>query len=131
MPRDTVFSKNFARAHASINKSFQLALDKTGRVPIGDQILDPRTVAKHAAFDPSSIWNPIGQAGAQSSMDSEYIRPKYFDYNKHPLPKDRGQNPKHAAAGKVVDPTAIETAQGADNTTVDTAGVGSNILEGA
>jgi hypothetical protein len=57
-------------------------------------------------------------------MDSKVIQPKAFDYKKHPLPKDTGQSAKTAAAGKVVDPTGIETAQGADNVTVDTVSAG-------
>lgn len=122
MPKDTLYTKAFDLAHSSINRSFELARDKTGRVPIGHHIIDPRTQAKAEAFDISSIWNPVGQPGFLTSMNSNYVMPKAFDYAKHPLPKDKGQNPKHAAAGKVVDPTAIETAQGADNTTIDQAG---------
>lgn len=135
MPKDTAFTKAFGKAHSSINRSFQLALDKTGRVPIGHQILDPRTVAKQSAFDPSTIWNPIGQTTG-IEFDSKYIRPKDFDYKKHPLPRDPGkQSEKTAAGGKVVDPTAIETFQGADSVSLDTASSGgisnSNILEGS
>jgi hypothetical protein len=135
MPKDTSFSKAFDKAHSSINRSFQLALDKTGRVPIGHQILDPRTVAKHSAFDPSTIWNPIGE-NAGNEFDSKFVRPKDFDYKKHPLPKNPGkQSEKTAAGGKVVDPTAIETFQGADSVSLDTSSSGgisnNNMTEGA
>jgi hypothetical protein len=68
-------------------------------------------------------------------MDSKYIRPQDFDYKKHPLPPDKGQNPKTAAAGKVVDPTAIETFQGADSVSIDSLGgaglSNQGILEGS
>jgi hypothetical protein len=56
------------------------------------------------------------------AMDAKAIRPKPFVEGNHPQPKDVDQNPKTAAAGKVVDPTAIETAQGADNVSIDTPG---------
>jgi hypothetical protein len=133
MPRDTIFSRSFDKANTSINRSFQLALDKTGRVPIGQQVLDPRTIAKRSAFDPSTIWNPVGQSDS-TSMTSDFVAPKPFNFKKNPLPKDPGQNPKIAAAGKVVDPTAIETFQGADSVSVDSAGGQGNtpteIMEG-
>jgi hypothetical protein len=95
---------------------------------MGHQIIDARTMAKQQAF-PS-------REGMQAviAMDSELIRPKSFMEGKHPMPKNIGQNPKAAAGGKVVDPTAIETFQGADATTIDAASGGGNdnvpILEG-
>lgn len=134
MPKDTVFTKAFDKAHQSINRSFEMARDRTGGVPIGHHIIDPRTAAKDSAFDINSIWNPVGQTGASTSMTSDYIKPKEFDYKNHPLPKNPGkQSPKVAAAGKVVDPTGIETAQAADSVTVDVPGgngFDSAILEG-
>lgn len=98
-----------------------MARDRTGGVPIGHHIIDPRTAAKATAFNLDSVINPIGQSGANQGMNSDIVQPKEFDYSKHPLPRDPGrQSPKVAAAGKVVDPTAIESATGIDSVTMET-----------
>lgn len=121
MPKDTVFTKSFDKAHASINRSFEMARKKIGDVPIGHQIIDPRTAAKRSAFNLEGALTQMrqGQAGADNSSNSNTITPKPFDYTKHPLPSDRGQNPKTAAAGKVVESSGIDTFHGSDGITVD------------
>jgi hypothetical protein len=128
MPKDTIYTKAFAKATTSLNRSFELALDRSGRVPLGHQVIDARTLAKQQAF-PS-----VEGMQATIAMDAQALRPKPFKEGNHPPVKDVGPNPKVAAAGKVVDPTAIETFQGADNVSVDTqsgAGFsGNSILEG-
>lgn len=123
MPKDTVYTAAFGKAHKSINRAFELARERTGMVPFGEHILDPRTVKKH------NEWGQYGLEAALNAMDSKYVRPKDFDYKNHPLPKDKGPNPKTAAGGIVVDPTAIETAQGADNVSFD-AGAGNSLGDG-
>ena len=115
MPRDTLYTAAFGKAHDSLNRSLQLAIDRSGGVPMGHQIVDARTLAKQQAFP--------NVAGMQAviAMDAEAIRPKPFAHEvNHPKIKDKGQSPKTAAAGKVVDPTAIESAQQPDNITIDT-----------
>lgn len=120
MPKDTVFTKAFDKAHQSINRSFEMARERTGGVPIGHHVIDPRTAAKASGFNLDEALGPVGQTGANRGMNSDIIQPKEFDWKKHPLPKDPGQQtPKVAAAGKVVDPTAIETAQGTDSVTME------------
>jgi hypothetical protein len=127
MPKDTIYTKAFGKATTSLNKSFELALDRAGRVPLGHQIIDARTLAKQQAFP------DVAGMQAVIAMDAKAIRPKPFVEGNHPKVKDIGQSPKVAAAGKVVDPTAIESAQGADNVSMDTPGgpgtTGNNDLE--
>lgn len=112
MPKDTLYTKAFSRAHASLGRSLQIAIDRTGGVPIGHQIIDPRTKMKRmGALDDEEMQAVVAH-------DVNNLR------TKSPI-----QNPKTAAAGKVVDPTAIESAQAADSVSIDTAGGigGSNI----
>ena len=117
MPKATPVTKSFHKAHESINKSFQMALDKIGRVPFGEEPIDPRTAAARQALYAGMI--------PTLPMNSNIVQQKNSfpkDIGKHPAPPNIPQNAKTAAGGKVVDPTAIETAQSSDWTDVDTAG---------
>jgi hypothetical protein len=113
MPKPTSVSKAYSSAQTHIGRSFEVALDKMGRVPFGQDILDPRTIAARKEL----------YAGMIPTMpfDSGYIKPRTADLGNHPNVPNTGQTPKVAAAGKVVDPTAIETAQSSDWVSVDTA----------
>ena len=112
MPRPTPVTKAYSKAHASIGKAFDVALDKLGRVPFGEDIVDPRTVAARRAQYAGMI--------PTIPMDSNYVRPRTAKLGNHPEVPNVPQSPKVAAAGKVVDPTAIETAQGSDWVSMDT-----------
>lgn len=102
-------------AHASIGRAMDVALDKLGRVPFGEDIVDPRTIAARKALYAGMV--------PTIPMDSNYIQPRTARLGNHPdVPDNRQQSPKVAAAGKVVDPTAIETAQSSDWVSVDSAG---------
>ena|SRR5260221_9029961 len=117
MPKDTPVSRSFHKAHGSINRALEISLDRMGRVPFGHQIVDPRTLAARQALLSGMI--------PTIPFNSNYIKPKPADMGKHPMPKQVPQSEKNRAAGKVVDPTAIESAQQADTVDVDTAaGVG-------
>lgn len=88
-----------------------------GRVPFGEQKVDPRTIAARNALLQGAI--------PTLPFDSNVIQPKNSfpkDIGNHPALKQVPQNARTAAGGKVVDPTAIESAQSADWTTVDTIG---------
>lgn len=123
MPKDTMFTKAFERAHSSINRSFEMARKKTGDVPIGHHLIDPRTAAKRSAFNLQGALDEMrqGQAGADNASNSNTITPKPFDFTKYLPPVDKGQNPKHAAAGKVVESSGIDTYHGADGVSLETA----------
>jgi hypothetical protein len=114
MPKPTPVSRSYGLAQARIGRSFDIALDKMGRVPFGQDILDPRTIAARKEI----------YAGMIPTMpfDSNYIKPKTAQLGNHPNVPNTGQSPKVAAAGKVVDPTAIETAQSSDWVSVDSGG---------
>jgi hypothetical protein len=85
-----------------------------GRVPFGQDILDPRTIAARKELYAGMI--------PTLPFDSNYVRPRTAELGNHPNVPNTGQSPKVAAAGKVVDPTAIETAQSSDWVSVDSAG---------
>lgn len=96
-----------------------------GRVKFGEQIVDPRTVASRNALLRGII--------PTLPFDSNYLQQKNSfprDIGKHPDLKQIPQNPKTAAGGKVVDPTAIESAQSADWVTVDTNSAGGVGMDG-
>lgn len=114
MPRPTPVTAAYSKAHASIGRAFDVALDKMGRVPFGEDVVDPRTIAARKALYAGMI--------PTLPMNSDVVKPRTANMGHHPDVPNTGQSPKVAAAGKVVDPTAIETAQGADSVTIDTAG---------
>lgn len=114
IPKDTLYTKAFARAQESLGRSFELALDRTGRVPIGQQIIDKRTAAKNSGL------GDVAGMQAIIAMDANALRQKEFKEGNHPKPTPTSQNPRVASGGKVVDPTAIESAQSADGISVDT-----------
>lgn len=123
MPKDTVYTKAFEKAHASINRSFEMARKRTGDVPIGHHLIDPRTAAKRSAFNLQGALDEMrqGQAGADNASNSNTIQDKPFFSYRYQLPVDKGQNPKHAAAGKVVESSGIDTYHGADGVSLETA----------
>jgi hypothetical protein len=88
-------------------------LDKLGRVPFGENVVDPRTAAARKAMYEGMV--------PTLPFDSNYIRPRTAQLGNHPDVPNTGQSPKTAAAGKVVDPTAIESAQSSDWVSVDSA----------
>ena len=91
---------------------FDLAFERMGRVPLGHNILDARTMENRLNVN-------IAGMTAGLPLDARKVFQRPAKQN-HPA---RGeQTLKNKLAGIVVDPTAIETAQGADNVSVDTAG---------
>ncbi len=117
MPTPTPVTRSFHKAHESINKSFQMALDKMGRVPFGEEPIDPRTAASRQALYAGMI--------PTLPMNSNIVQQKNSfpkDIGNHPAAPNIPQSAKTAAGGKVVDPTSIETAQSADWVAADTAG---------
>lgn len=128
MPKATPVTRSFHKAHESINRSFQMALDKMGRVPFGEEPIDPRTAAARQALYAGMI--------PTIPFNSNIVQQKNSfpqDIGKHPAPPNVPQNPKTAAAGKVVDPSAIETAQSVDWVASDTSGgvgLGNTISDG-
>ena len=114
VPRPTPVTKAYNMAHASVGRAMDIALDKMGRVPFGEDVVDPRTIAARKALYAGMI--------PTIPFNSDYVRPRDTKMGNHPDLPMTPQSPKTAAAGKVVDPTAIETAQGADWVSVDTAG---------
>jgi hypothetical protein len=125
MPKDTSVSASFRRAAGANTRAFDIALDKMGRVPFGEQKVDPRTLAARSALLQGVI--------PTLPFNSNYIQQKNTfpkDIGNHPQLKPTSQNARTAAGGKVVDPTAIESAQSADWVTVDTAGSGGMNTEG-
>ena len=118
MPKPTPVTRAYSLAHASIGRAFDNALDKLGRVPFGEDVVDPRTIEARKALYAGMI--------PTIPMDSNYIRPRTAKLGNHPdVVDNHQQSPKTAAAGKVVDPSAIETAQSSDWVSLDTAsGVG-------
>lgn len=126
MPRPTPVTKAYNMAHASIGRSMDIALDKMGRVPFGEDVVDPRTLAARKALYAGMI--------PTLPMNSDYVKPRDAKLGNHPDVPNTAQSPKVAAAGKVVDPTAIETAQSADWVSIDTAsgaGLSDNLTAGA
>ena len=113
IPKDTSVTRSYTKAQGSINRALQIAIDKMGRVPFGHYVVDPRTVAARNAL--------LNGVMPTLPFNSDYIKPKPADIGKHPMPKYTPQSVKTAAAGYVVDPTAIESAQQADTVDVDTA----------
>jgi hypothetical protein len=125
LPTDTSVSSSFRRAAGANTRAFNIALDKMGRVPFGEQKIDPRTLAARSALLQGVI--------PTLPFNSNYLQQKNSfpkDIGNHPQLKSTPQNPKTAAGGKVVDPTAIESAQSADWVTVDTAGAGGMNIDG-
>lgn len=115
MPRPTSVTKAYHAAHAQIGRAFDVALDKMGRVPFGEDVVDPRTIAARKALYAGMI--------PTLPMNSDVVKPRTAKLGNHPDVIDNmQQSPKVAAAGKVVDPTAIEAAQGTDWVSVDSAG---------
>jgi hypothetical protein len=91
-----------------------MAFTHMGRVPLGHHIVDPRTMQNRI------VTNIAGMTGGLP-MDSR----KVFQAPIHHPSKVHGkaeQSLKAKLAGIVVDPTAIETFQGADPVSVDTTG---------
>lgn len=114
MPKPTPVSRAYNAAHAQIGRAMDVALDKMGRVPFGHDILDPRTIAARKQLYAGMI--------PTLPMDSNVVQPRTAKMGNHPDVPNTPQSPKVAAAGKVVDPTAIETAQSADWVSVDSGG---------
>lgn len=114
MPKPTPVTRAYNAAHAQIGRAMDVALDKMGRVPFGHDVLDPRTIAARKALYAGMI--------PTLPMNSDVVAPRTAKLGNHPDALNTGQSPKVAAAGKVVDPTAIETAQSADWVSVDTGG---------
>jgi hypothetical protein len=112
MPRPTPVTRSFGLAHARIGRAFDVALDKLGRVPFGEDIIDPRTAAARQALYAGMI--------PTLPFNSNVVQPRTARLGNHPDLPNTPQSPKVAAAGKVVDPTAIETAQSADWVSADT-----------
>lgn len=115
MPKPTSVTRSYHLAHAQIGRAFDIALDKMGRVPFGEDVVDPRTIAARKALYAGMV--------PTLPMDSNIVKPRTAKLGNHPDVKDNmQQSPKTAAAGKVVDPTAIETAQSSDWVSVDSGG---------
>lgn len=114
MPKPTPVTKAYHAAHAQIGRAFDVALDKMGRVPFGEDVVDPRTIAARKALYAGMI--------PTLPMNSDAVRPRDAKLGNHPDVPNTPQSPKTAAAGKVVDPTAIETAQSSDWVSIDSAG---------
>lgn len=114
IPKPTSVTKAYGMAHASVGRALDIALDKMGRVPFGEDVVDPRTIAARKALYAGMI--------PTLPMNSDYIKPRTANMGNHPDLPMTPQSPKVAAAGKVVDPTAIETAQSSDWVSVDSAG---------
>lgn len=114
MPKPTPVTKAYNTAHSSIGRAMDIALDKMGRVPFGEDVVDPRTLAARKALYAGMI--------PTLPMNSDYVKPRTAKLGNHPDVPNTPQSPKVAAAGKVVDPTAIETAQSSDWVSVDSGG---------
>lgn len=126
MPKSTVYLDAINSAHGQLTRGFDKALNKFGRVPLGHQILDPRTMESRQMTNMALMMNPEGMtSGLPLSARKTYQSPK----NKLRMPEGEGQTDKNKNAGVVVDPTAHETFTGADTVSIDTKG-GYGILPG-
>lgn len=112
MPKITRFNKSRDKAHSHLLRGFDKALDHFHKVPLGHNVLDARTMENRFGT------NIAGMTGGLP-MDSRRVFQK--GSKKEPLLKGE-QSLKNKLAGIVVDPTAIETAQGQDQVSIDTAG---------
>lgn len=111
MPKATSFVKARDKAHAHLLRGFDTAMTRFGKVPLGHEILDARTMNK-------PFFNNIaGETAGIPVSDHVYA---------HPVHKKKGhkahQSDKNKRAGIVVDPTAIDAATAGDQTSVDTMG---------
>ena len=119
MPKPTSYVNAMNTAHSQLARGFDKALDKFGRVKLGHNILDPRTMESRQMTNMALMANPEGMtSGLPQSATKMYQSPK----KKINMPEGEGQTEKNRLAGIPVDPTAHETFTGADTVSVDTRG---------
>jgi hypothetical protein len=119
MPKPTPYVNALNSAHGQLMRGFDKALDKFGRVQLGHNILDPRTMESRQMVNMSLMLNPEGMtSGLPQSASKMYQAPK----KQLRMPTGEGQTDKNKLAGIPVDPTAHETFTGADTVSADTRG---------
>ena len=117
MPTRTSYMRAANRAHGALNRGFDMAWKKMGEVPLGHDVLDPRTM-QNRMQNIAVMNNLVGMtSGLPQTARKMYQMPK-------PITRDDGpgQSQKNVKAGIPVDPTAHETFTGADQVSVDTVG---------
>ncbi len=118
MPKPSPYMRAANAAHGHLLRGFDKAWKSAGQVPLGHNILDPRTVESRQMNNMALMSNPEGmtsglpQTARKAYQRSRDLKPAVGE----------GQTDKNKAAGLVVHPTAHETFTGADNLTVDTGG---------
>lgn len=119
MPRPTPYVNAMNSAHSQLMRGFDKALDKFGRVQLGHNVLDARTMESRQMTNMALMNNPEGMSGA---LPSNYPRKMYQAPKKINMPEGPDQTEKNKMAGIPVDPTAHETFTGADTVSIDTRG---------
>ena len=112
------------RAHSHLLRGFDRAWEMHGRVPLGHDILDPRTMERGREMSNIPVMtNLVGfSAGLPGVVPVDVSRKAYQNPKKINKPEGPGQTLKNKLAGVVVDPTRIEMHTGAESTTINEAG---------
>lgn len=125
MPKRTVYMRAADKAQGHLLRGFDMAWEKHGRVRLGHDVLDPRTMASAGLGVTNIAVNLLGETAGLplfSGGGGTLSRKVYQRKGQANKPEGPGQTTKNKLAGVVVDPTRIEMHTGTEPTSIDTAG---------